>query len=77
MRISLTVEKVKTLIDCTYQDETFLLDGQAVVLYLDAGSVQVWTDHPYTFASWEDFLEAPVFFGQRLREVVDRLIYTP
>ena len=77
MQTSLTVEKVRKLIDCTYQDETFLLDGQTVVLYLDAGSVQVSTAQPYTFDNWETFLDAPVFFGQRLNEVVDRLIYTP
>lgn len=77
MQTSLTVDKIRKLIDCTYQDEIFLLDGQTVVLYLDAGSVQVWTDQPYTFNNWETFLDAPVFFGQRLSEVVDRLIYTP
>ncbi len=77
MQTSLTADKVRALIENTFQDETFLLDGQTVVLYLDAASVQVWTDQPYTFDSWEALLEAPVFFGQRLHDVADRMIYTP
>lgn len=64
----LTPEAIREMVYGRYQDISFEMQGKPVVLYADAGSTQVETAQSYTFATWEDMLKAPVFYGRTLAE---------
>ncbi len=67
---SLNPEKIYNIVYEGYEDFVFDMAGEddSVILYADAGSTQVTTDKHYSFATWDEMLKAPVFYGKTLAE---------
>lgn len=74
MGTSLTIQGLKEILLEARTDIVVDFEDREILLYHDEGGVNVTTDRLYTFNTWDEMLAQPIFWGNRLEEVVAHLV---
>ncbi|MGN0747667.1 MAG: hypothetical protein ACI4ML_13385 [Aristaeellaceae bacterium] len=64
---------MKDLLFESYTDIVADYGGHEILFYHDSGNANVTTDRFYHFATWEEMLLQPIFWGRTLPEIVSEL----
>ena len=70
----MTTDMIREILFDSRTDITFEWHGHEFLMYYDEGHVTAYTDRCHIFGTWEEMLDAPVFWGKKLSEVAGEVI---